>query len=239
MKKRLLTLGMGLALLAAAATAVNVILLPYARACYGYGAAIQGIVCVLAAALFLFVGTRMEDAGMERLSRIERVARPAFLLALFAVHLLLGYLMEYTPMGDNHMLYDGAQMLAAQGNFDGADYGLYLARFSNQWGAVLMLTGFFRLLGALGVTHMFYPCVVLEALLYLLAMNALLLMARRLRGVHGELLMMLMLALCLPLYLAASVIYTDTLSLPFVVLTLDLALRVPQQNTRGFGSINS
>ena len=32
MKKRLLTLGMGLALLAAAATAVNVILLPYARA---------------------------------------------------------------------------------------------------------------------------------------------------------------------------------------------------------------
>ena len=40
MKKRLLTIGMGLALLAAAATAVNVILLPYARACYGYGAAI-------------------------------------------------------------------------------------------------------------------------------------------------------------------------------------------------------
>ena len=114
MKKRLLTIGMGLALLAAAATAVNVILLPYARACYGYGAAIQGIVCVLAAALFLFVGARMEGAGMERLSRIERVARPAFLLALFAVHQLLGYLMEYTPMGDNHMLYDGSQMLSIQ-----------------------------------------------------------------------------------------------------------------------------
>lgn len=231
MKKRLLTIGMGLALLAAAATAVNVILLPYARACYGYGAAIQGIVCVLAAALFLFVGTRMEDAGMERLSRIERVARPAFLLALFAVHLLLGYLMEYTPMGDNHMLYDGSQMLAAQGNFDGADYGLYLARFSNQWGAVLMLTGFFRALMALGVTNLFYPCVVLEALLYLLAVNALLLIARRLRGVRGELMLMLMLTLCLPLYLAAAVLYTDTFSLPFVVFALDFALRVPEAKT--------
>ena len=184
-RKTLLTVGMGLALFAAAATAVNVILLPYARACYEYGAAVQGIVCALAAALFLLMGARMEDAGMERLSHIERVARPAFLLALLAVHLLLGYLMEYTPMGDNHMLYEGSRMLASQGNFDGADYGLYLARFSNQWGAVLMLTGFFRLLGALGVTHMFYPCVVLEALLYLLAMNALLLRARRLRGVRG------------------------------------------------------
>lgn len=231
-RKRLLTLGMGLALFAAAATAVNVILLPYARACYEYGAAVQGIVCALAAALFLLMGARMEDAGMERLSHIERVARLAFLLALLAVHLLLGYLMEYTPMGDNHMLYEGSRMLASQGNFDGADYGLYLARFSNQWGAVLMLTGFFRALMALGVTNLFYPCVLLEALLYLLAMNALLMIARRLRGVRGELMLLAMLALCLPLYLAASVLYTDTFSLPFVVFALDFALRVPQAKTR-------
>ena len=231
-RKRLLTLGMGLALFAAVATAVNVILLPYARACYEYGAAVQGIVCALAAALFLLIGARMEDAGMERLSHIERVARPAFLLALLAVHLLLGYLMEYTPMGDNHMLYEGSRMLASQGNFDGADYGLYLARFSNQWGAVLMLTGFFKALMALGVTNLFYPCVLLEALLYLLAMNALLMIARRLRGVRGELMLLAMLALCLPLYLAASVLYTDTFSLPFVIFSLDFALRVPQAKTR-------
>ena len=48
-RKGLLTIGMGLALFAAAATAVNVLALPFARTLYGYGAAIQWIVCALAA----------------------------------------------------------------------------------------------------------------------------------------------------------------------------------------------
>ena len=231
-RKGLLTIGMGLALFAAAATAVNVVALPFARTLYGYGAAIQWIVCALAATLFLAVGARLQGADMERLERAERVARPAFLAALLALHLLLGYLMEYTPSGDNHMLFESSRLLAAQGNFGGKDYGLYLARFSNQWGSVMLLTGYFKLLMALGVTELFYPCALLQALLYLLATNALLSIARRLRGVRGELMLLLMLALCLPVYLAASVIYTDTFSLPFMVLTLDLALRVPQQSTR-------
>lgn len=37
---------------------------------------------------------------------------------------------------------------------------------------------------------------------------------------------MLMLACCLPLWLAAAVLYTDTFSLPFIAMALDLALRV-------------
>lgn len=230
-RKRLLGFGMGLALFAAAATAVNVILFPHARACYGYSALIQLPVCALFTALFLLLGARMEHADEARLARTARVVRPALIAALFALHLLLGYMMEYTPMGDNHMLYDGSQMLATQGNFDGADYGLYLARFSNQWGAVLMLTGFFKLLFALGVTHVFFPCVVVQAALYILAENALLSIARRLRGVRGELMTALMLALCLPVYLAAGVLYTDTFSLPFVIFTLDFALRLPEQET--------
>ena len=47
-RKGLLTIGMGLALFAAAATAVNVVALPFARTLYGYGAAIQWIICALA-----------------------------------------------------------------------------------------------------------------------------------------------------------------------------------------------
>ena len=39
----------------------------------------------------------------------------------------------------------------------------------------------------------------------------------------------LLLACCLPLYLAAAVLYTDTFSLPFILMALDLALRVQDE----------
>ena len=119
--------------------------------------------------------------------------------------------MEYTPSGDNFMLYNGSQMLARDGNFDAyPDFGLYLSRFSNQWGFLLMLTALFRLLGALGVTHFFFPLVVLQAALYVLGMRSALRIARKLEGACGEIMAMLLMAVCLPLVLAASVLYTDT-----------------------------
>ena len=230
-REKLLPAGMGLALLALALTAANVILLPYARACYDY--ALAGMLICLAGslALLLAAGRRMGRVPEARLCRIARVTRPAFLILLLAVHLLMGYLMEYTPMGDNHMLYDGSYTLARLGNFGGADYDLYLSRFSNQWGFMLMLTAFQRLLLYLGIGSRFYALALVQAALYVPAVNCLLAMGRRLHGVRGELMLTLLLALCLPLYLAAAVLYTDTFSLPFVVFTLYFALKTPEQAT--------
>lgn len=110
-----------------------------------------------------------DRAGKSRKSALQ----PIFLAALFVVHIVMGYWMEYTPSGDNFMLYNGSQMLARDGNFDAyPDFGLYLSRFSNQWGFLLMLTALFRLLGALGMTHFFFPLVVLQAALYVLGMRS-------------------------------------------------------------------
>lgn len=232
-REKLLRAGMGLALFALAGTALNAAALPFARECYGYSAAISLTAFVLAAALFCFAGLFLQQKGLEPLERAAKIARPALVIALFALHLLLGYLMEYTPSGDNHMLYDGPQTLARLGDFGGDDYGLYLARFSNQWGFFLILTGFFRLLFALGVENTFYPLVIVQALLYAAANWQLLSIARKLRGVRAELMTALALALCLPAYLAAGVLYTDTFSLPFVVFTLRFALMLPEQKTTG------
>lgn len=233
MRKRdhLLLIGMGLALFAVAGTAINVILLPFARDCYGYGAASALFSGLLCGALLLFAGRSMEREDEAQLERIAKYARPALCLALLLVHLAMGYLMEYTPMGDNHMLYDGSHTLARLGNFGGDDYDLYLSRFSNQWGFFLMMTGFHKLLLLLGIESRFYALVLVQAALYVPAMHCLLGDARKLRGVRGELMLALLLSLCLPLYLAAAVLYTDTFSLPFVVFTLHFALKVPEQTT--------
>ena len=225
-RKGLLCIGMGLSAFALAATAANVIIAPYARACHGY--AFSGMLISLAAALALFLaaGKKIGAAEEAQLARIARVTRPAFLIALLVCHLLMGYWMEYVPSGDNFMLYDGSYTLAKLGNFGGQDFDLYLSRYSNQWGFFLILTAFHKLLLALGITNRFYALVLVQTALYTLAMNALLAIARRLRGVRGELMLTLMLALCAPLYLAAAVLYTDTFSLPFVIFTLYFALRV-------------
>ena len=227
LRERLVCAGMGCCCLAAAVTALNVLLLPFARACYGFGWLPELLACAAALALLIALGGALRRMTDARAERIARAARPAFLLFLLAVQLVLGYMMAYTPMGDNFMLICGSQMLARDGSFAAnPDFGLYLARFSNQWGFFLMLTGLFRLLALFGLEDCLFVLVAIQALLYTASMRAALVLARRLRGARGEIMMIAMLALCLPLYLAAAVLYTDTFSLPFVVFTLLCAQRV-------------
>ena len=159
----LLRTGMGCFAFTAGISLLNVLFLPYARANYGYSAAVTlGVYAVSLGALILAgrsVG-RMEE---EKAERAAKALAPVFLAALFMVQLVVGYWMEYTPSGDNFMLYNGSQMLARDGSFDAyPDFGLYLSRFSNQWGFLLMLTALFRALGALGVTQFFFPLVVVQ-----------------------------------------------------------------------------
>lgn len=225
-RKALLRTGMGCFLFAAAVSLVNGLLLPFARACYAYPAAPFYIAFALALGGFALAARAIRRAERASLERARRVAVPAYLAALFVLHIVLGYLMEYVPAGDNFMLYNSSQMLARDGNFAlYPDFGLYLARFSNQWGFVLMLTLFWKLLAVVGMDSFFMPLVFAQALLYMLGMRAALSIIRRRCGVRGEMMLLCLLALCLPLYLAASVLYTDTFSLPFVLIVLDLAQR--------------
>ena len=228
----LLRAGMGFFLFAAAAVLINILIFPYARTYHGDPPLLVFASCGAAALLFVFTGRKLRAAPEARLLRIRSAAVPVYLIALFCLHLLLGYLMEYIPAGDNFMLYNGAQALARDGDFHVyPDFGLYLARFSNQWGFLMMLTCFFKLLFALGMKSCFMPLVLVQAMLYTVGVLCALSIVRRFRGVRGELMLLVMFALCLPLYLAAAVLYTDTFSLPFMLLALELALRAGEAKT--------
>lgn len=231
-RQTLLLAGMGLFLFAAAAALVNVMLFPYARDYHQYAALPVFAVFCLALCFFAFLSRKLRGACEQGLARVRRIAVPVYLAVLFCLHILLGYLMEYVPAGDNFMLYNASQLLAVDGHFERyPDFGLYLARFSNQWGFVMMLTLFWKLLMLLGIEARFMALVLVQAVLYTVGVLSALRIIRRFRGVRGELMLLTMLALCLPLYLAAAVLYTDTFSLPFVLLALDLALRIPQEES--------
>lgn len=231
-RETLLLTGMGLFLFACTATAINVILLPVAREYHGYGAGLTLCSLAVYAAFCLFFGKRLLAADEGKLHRIAKIAVPAYLIVLFAAHLVSGVLLEYTPSGDNFMIYNAAQLLAKDGNFDAyPDFYLYLSRFSNQWGFMLMLSGLYKLLFVLGLTDMFFPTVIVQAVIYVFGMLALLSIARRVRGVRGVLALLLVLLTCFPVYIAAAVLYTDTFSMPFVALALCFALRALDAET--------
>lgn len=223
----LLRTGMGCFVFAAGATFLNICLLPFAREYYGYRVPMMFAGFALALAAYALLGRILARTQTDRLERIRRIAVPVFLAALFVIQVLLGCLMQYVPAGDNHAVYEGSRILASDGNFDAfPNYELYLARYPNQWGILLFFTGMWKLFGLFGLESIFMPQVIVQALLYIPGMFSALSIARRTRGVRAELMLLALLAGCLPLYLAAGVVYTDTFSMPFVPIVLDLALRV-------------
>lgn len=231
-RDRLLLIGMGLFALACGVTAVNVVALPYVREPHYYITALVLASFAVSMALFLLLGRRICLAREDVIERMSRIAPPVYLAAMFAIHVAMGYFMEYTPSGDNFMIYRSAQMLVTDGNFDAyPDFYLYLSRFSNQWGLMLMFSALYRLLFALGFTQMFFPTALVQAALYTVGLAATLACARHLRGARGVMMTLVMLVLCLPMYLAAAVLYTDTFSLPFVMMALLGVLRALDAKT--------
>lgn len=233
-RDELLRSGMGCCLFAMGATLVNVLALPFARACHGYPAAPMLAAFALTLAALFALSHACARAGEARCARAVRIALPVFLAVLFAVQVSLGYFMAYTPSGDNRAVVDAARMLAEQGRIDPAsDYALYLSRYSNQWGFTLLLSALFRLFARLGIGNDLFALCVLQAALYTLGLLAAADTARRLGGARCVLALLALLALCPPLYLAAAVLYTDTFSLPFILLTLCAALRAQDAETAG------
>lgn len=226
-KSRLLLTGMGCFLCFGTLSMLNVLFLPYARSLYRYSM----LPTLLAMLLFLcgyrLLSRRIALADEALLKKQLHVVQPCLIALLFVLQLALGYLMEYTPAGDNFALYSGSIMWADEGSLNSdPNYGLYFARFSNQWGFLQLLFLLRRLFTLLHIRSFFMLLVAVQALLYMPAVAACASAAQMLGGTRARARMLLLLFSLLPLYLAAGVLYTDTYSTPFVVLAFYFLLRV-------------
>ncbi len=232
-REELLRTGMGCFVFAAGMTFVNVMCFPIGRDALQYHllSCLSAFFCTLAACWLL--ARVLGQAKQAQLESIRRVAVPTALTVFFILQVVLGYWMEYTPSGDNFMIYGGSRMLAADGCFDREPgYELYLSRFPNQWGFLLLCTAVWKVAGLFGAQSIFMPMIVLQALVYIPGILSLLSIARKSRGIRAELMLLLMVMTCLPLYLAAGVLYTDTFSLPFMPMALNLAMNVMREKDR-------
>ncbi len=225
-REKLETWGVGLAMAAVAISLLNCFALPFARQLHGYILPLAAFGLIVFLVLYRIHVHHLNRISAEKMASMARRFVPVYIVGTAVLHLILGYYMEYVPLGDNLMLYQGSQYLAREGAFEkGSDFILYFCRFSNQWGFLLYLTAFYRILFTLGIHNTFYSLVVAETLLYCFAFLVLYRLAERVGGKRGNLILGFFLVFCFPMFLSACVLYTDTFSLPFVIFTLDMADR--------------
>lgn len=181
-RAELLRSGMGCFVFGAGVTLLNLLILPVGKTRYYRVSCWSAFFAALAGCVIL--RELMKRTTQERLDRICRIAVPVFVAAMFVLQIAIGYHMEYGPSGDNFAVYEGSRMLAENGCFDeGTEFELYFARFSNQWGFLLICTVIRKICAILGIENIFMAIVVIQALLYVPGILSTLSIAKKCEGV--------------------------------------------------------
>lgn len=156
---------------------------------------------------------------------------------LFVIQLIAGYFLRINPVTDmnyiNRYVYD----FACNGNFDliGKDYlkgSVYLYRYPNNFAIVFLLSFVCR------IAYLIFGYVprMVPVALNVFAINFSVLMtiflAKRLFGNKKSLFVLFLCVLFLPYYTYTPYYYTDSLSMPFVILSIYLFVCALQSNRK-------
>ena len=173
------------------------------------------VACVLLYDLHRLLGKVTETQG--------RVILILFIAVSAAVQIIAGLQLRYIPQWDIAAVFNGGRDWAINGNFD--VYQEYHAMQSNNHGALFLFRCVFQVYHLFGGTDFYAAALVFTVLILQVAVYAGYDAARRLAGIRGAVMFLALLAVYLPFYTMGAAFYTDTLSLPFVILVLDFYLR--------------
>lgn len=159
---------------------------------------------------------------------------------MFLLQLVMGYLLMYEPGSDLKGVHSFAKSVATTGSFANI-YDLYpsaqgyMARYPNNNGIFLLLTGYYRIL------YLIFGKVPLSASIFLnvVALSTSVFFtyqtAKKIFSATGAFLTFLLCFFFLPFYTYTPFFYTDSLSMPFVIIPLFLfvsALKTTGTNRR-------
>lgn len=138
-----------------------------------------------------------------------------YLLTTFIIQIVLGSQMRYTPMWDLGSVYNGAISWLEQGNI--SEYADYFYYFPNNLGLMLLFKGYFTVIhivcGIVGIgTDYFLAVLVLGDVAVTIFRFSVIWISKKLFGEEYAVTAMVLLLLCIPLYFAAAVFYTDIMS---------------------------
>lgn len=156
-----------------------------------------------------------------------------YLLFTFILQIILGNQVRYTPMWDLGSVYDGAISWIEQGNID--NYADYFYYFPNNLGLMLLFKGYFTVINVISgaVTDYFIAALILGSVTVTVFRFSVVWISKKLFGDEYAVTAMVLLLLCIPLYFASAVFYTDIMSLASPALFYLLYLY--SKNTDSFG----
>ena len=163
------------------------------------------------------------------LIRWEKPLLTASLLALFLIQLFFGYQLAIETAWDTEAVYKGAVSLATTGNLGG--YSDYFHIFPHNLGSTTILSLLFSVSNVMGISDYYLIGTVYNVLSIVMGIFFVYLICRELRGLKVAFLSLWLCASCITLYFYTPVIYTDTLSFPFVPFLYYLYLRLLKQTT--------
>lgn len=191
----------------------------------------QNAFCVLAGAALAAVAVIAyklleKHAKKRHIEHYDKVFWIMFVV-MFLLQVLMGYLLMYEPGSDLKAVHSFAKGVAATGSFSNT-YDLYpsaqgyMARYPNNNGIFLLLTGYYRVLylifGKVPLSGaIFLNVIALSASVFFIYQTA-----KKIFSAAGAFLTFLLCFFFLPFYTYTPFFYTDTLSMPFVIIPLFL-----------------
>ena len=237
LRLNLLRVGMSCFLLAVFASLMNILLFPYARNLHSMTLPRLYIMYIVFFLILIFVSRFLKRTETPILERCAAWLIPAFSSVSFLLMLVCGFFLAHQPFCDNDFVLKGAIIISRYGKLSPElnDYiHKYLLHFPNQWGFVLLLSllPLDTLTASLGSNSILYLLSGILAGLFAASFMALLHTVRKHFGVRAELMLAFCLAFFLPQYPAGAVLYTDTFSMPFVILALCCMLHIDEHTSR-------
>lgn len=165
-------------------------------------------------------------------ARHDRAIVGVLSFLLFALRIVLGMILEFTPANDMDLnaAYLGAELWQREGSF-AVNEGLksYYLQYPNTLGLLEFFCGVEALRGVLGVTNKFLFYTGINSAMIGMAMLFIWALVRRAASKRAALMAFMLFALLPPQLFAGGTFYSDTMSMPFLAGTLYFAYRAYEE----------
>ena len=186
---------------------------------------------VILAAVFLAISYAIFPKIHKKYSNISDKNLSIAFLIMLAIMLIVQFLLALNmiskPITDWHVINEVSKSYAINGNmehiYDNLPYNRdYLARYTNNNGITVLFSFYYRIIYLISGTIPIEAPVILNTLFISASVVFCYLIAKKAFGNFYALITMLLCILFLPYYTYCTYFYTDSISMPFVILSIYL-----------------
>ncbi len=152
-----------------------------------------------------------------------------WMLAIFSLQLYCGYLLAVATGWDTEAVFRGAITLKEQGNL--GSYSDYFHIFPHNLGATSALQLVFSICSTLGFQDYHWIATVYNVVSINMGIAFVYLICREIKSTKAAFLSLWLSSCCIPLYFYTPIFYSDTLSLPFVMMSYYIYLLILKSET--------